>query len=159
MNDIETVVFHLKRLSWHVSFAESCTAGLAAATLVDVAGASSVFDASFVTYANEAKTRLVGVRSETLAAHGAVSEQTAYEMANGCALTAGAEIGVGISGIAGPDGGTAEKPVGTVCFGFRFPDGTRTFTAYFGNIGRTAVRQAAVRYVFAFLAEALASYT
>ena len=155
MNSIESVIAYLKKNEYHISFAESCTAGLAAARLVSTPGTSDVFDASFVTYANEATIRFVGVSPETLAAFGAVSEQTAGEMADGCAKTAEAEIGVGISGIAGPDGGTPEKPVGTVCFGFHTPRGTETVTRHFGNLGRDAVREASVAFVFEHLAEIL----
>lgn len=131
----------------HISFAESCTAGLAAARLVNVSGASSVFDASFVTYANEAKIKFVGVSPETLEKYGAVSESTAREMAKGCAKAADAEVGVGISGIAGPLGGTPEKPVGTVCFGFSTPSGTRGATAHFDG-DRESVRAQAVDFAF-----------
>ncbi len=142
----EALVALLREKGYHISFAESCTAGLLAATLVNVSGASDVFDAAFVTYANEAKMRLVGVKEETLAAYGAVSEQTAREMADGCAREAGAELGVGVSGLAGPGGGTPQKPVGTVCFGFHLPSGTVTDTAHFENNGREGIRQAAVAY-------------
>lgn len=131
----------------HISFAESCTAGLAAAKLVNVSGVSDVFDASFVTYANEAKIKFVSVSPETLAAYGAVSEQVAREMACGAAKAAGAQVGVGISGIAGPSGGTPEKPVGTVCFGFYTPSGLTSATAHFDG-DRTSVRAQAVDYAF-----------
>ncbi len=158
MTDTEKVVSLLKEKGYHISFAESCTAGLAAAELVGVSGASAVFDASFVTYANEAKMRFVSVSAATLKAYGAVSENTAKEMADGCAAASGAEIGVGISGIAGPDGGTAEKPVGTVCFGFHTPSGTEGITVHFGDLGRENVRRAAVRFVFEQLAKKLKAH-
>ena len=154
-NDQEKLVSLLKQKGLHISFAESCTAGLAAATLVEVSGASAVFDASFVTYANEAKIRYAHVSPETLGKYGAVSEQTAGEMASGAARAARADIGVGISGIAGPDGGTPEKPVGTVCFGFSILGKTETVTMRFGDLGRAGIRAAAVRFVFSHLAEAL----
>ena len=137
----------LSQKGLHISFAESCTAGLAAARLVNVSGVSDVFHASFVTYANEAKIKLVGVSPDTLAKHGAVSENTAREMAEGCAGAAGAEVGVGISGIAGPSGGTPEKPVGTVCFGFYTPHGTVSTTAHFDG-DRQSVRAQAVDFAF-----------
>ena len=98
------VVTELIRRGWHITFAESCTGGLAAGRLVDVPDASRVLDRAFVTYANDAKHELLGVRTETLDAYGAVSEQTAREMAAGAARAARAEIGVGITGIAGPGG-------------------------------------------------------
>lgn len=97
--------------------AESCTGGLLAARMINVPGASAVFKAGFVTYANEAKHKLIGVREETLSQFGAVSRETAEEMAAGAANAAEAEVAVAITGIAGPDGGTKEKPVGLVYIG------------------------------------------
>lgn len=143
----ELLVKALSEQKLHISFAESCTAGLAAARLVNVSGASGVFDASFVTYANEAKIKFVGVSPDTLEKYGAVSENTACEMAKGCAKAADAEVGVGISGIAGPLGGTPEKPVGTVCFGFSTPSGTTSATAHFDG-DRESVRAQAVDFAF-----------
>ena len=148
MKHTEEAVALLKEKGWHVSFAESCTAGLAAGALVSVPSASAVLDASFVTYANEAKIKYAHVSEATLAAHGAVSEETAKEMAVGVAHETGAEVGVGISGIAGPTGGSAEKPVGTVCFGFFINGSVSACTCHFGDIGRDEVRDAAVRFVF-----------
>ncbi len=145
----------LKEKGLHIAFAESCTGGLCAAGIVAVPDASSVLDASFVTYANEAKTALVGVDPDTLAAHGAVSEEVATEMAAGAAHAAGADIGVGISGIAGPTGGTPEKPVGTVCFGFSLCGRVTTVTRHFGELGRNAVRAAAVSFVYETLLDIL----
>lgn len=156
MTHAEKTVALLKEKGWHISFAESCTAGLAVGTLVDVPSASSVLDASFITYANEAKVRYAGVSESTLAAHGAVSEQTALEMAVGVAKEAGAEVGVGISGIAGPGGGTAEKPVGTVCFGFYINGKSSACTCHFGEeLSRREVRECAVRFVFRSLSALL----
>lgn len=97
--------------------AESCSGGLLAARMINVPGVSEVFKAGFITYANEAKQNLIGVREETLQQYGAVSSQTAEEMARGAARTAGADVAVSITGIAGPDGGTPEKPVGLVYIG------------------------------------------
>lgn len=97
-----------------VSFAESCTGGLAAKMVTDVSGASSVLSESYITYANSAKERILGVSHETLEKYGAVSENTAREMAEGVRKISGADIGIGITGIAGPEGGTPEKPVGLV---------------------------------------------
>lgn len=149
------LVESLSRRGWHITFAESCTAGLAAARLVDVPSASAVFDGSFVTYANEAKIKYLGVRAETIARVGVVSEEVALEMARGAADSYGAEIGVGISGIAGPSGGTTAKPVGTVCFGFAVGDETLSATCRFGGIGRENVRRASVDFVYRTLAEKL----
>ena len=100
-----------------VSTAESCTGGLIAKKITDVSGASAVFMGSCVTYANEAKIKLVGVSEDTLKAHGAVSEQTAIEMARGVREALGTDIGISTTGIAGPGGGSAEKPVGTIYVG------------------------------------------
>ena len=148
MNMEEKVVAALQQKGYHIAFAESCTAGLAAARLVNVASASTVLDVSFVTYANEAKMRYVGVSADSLSRYGAVSEQVAGEMAEGVAQAAGSTVGVGISGIAGPSGGSAEKPVGTVCFGFFVEGILHTCTQHFGNLGRQAVRAAAVDFVY-----------
>lgn len=144
----EALCARLRGLGWHISFAESCTGGLAAAALVDVSGASEVFDGSFVTYANSAKVRYLGVKETSIAAHGVVSEEVAGQMAEGCAAAYACEVGVGISGIAGPLGGTPDKPVGTVCFGFSVAGKTMTATCHFEGMGRLAVRESAVRYVY-----------
>ncbi len=101
-----------------IATAESCTGGMIAASLTDIAGSSAVFDRGFVTYSNRAKVELLGVSSETLLKHGAVSMNTAAEMAKGAVRRSGADISVSVTGIAGPDGGTAEKPVGLVYMAF-----------------------------------------
>ncbi|MCD8390638.1 MAG: CinA family protein [Firmicutes bacterium] len=100
-----------------VSTAESCTGGLLSAFLTSVSGASEVLNECIVTYSNEAKMRELGVKRETLDAFGAVSEQTAREMAAGICEKTGADVGISVTGIAGPTGGTAQKPVGTVYIG------------------------------------------
>lgn len=100
-----------------VTTAESCTGGLIAGTLVNVAGASEVLNEGYVTYSNEAKHRILGVKEETLERYGAVSPQTAEEMAAGAARAAGADVGLSSTGIAGPGGGTEDKPVGLVYVG------------------------------------------
>ena len=130
-----------------ISFAESCTGGMAAASIVDVADASKVLNASFVTYANEAKIKYANVSGETLDKYGAVSEQTAGEMAEGAAKANNADVAVGISGIAGPTGGTEDKPVGTVCFGYYVAGNLFTETVHFGNLGRNNVRRKSVEHV------------
>ena len=130
-----------------ISFAESCTGGMAAAAIVDVADASKVLNASFVTYANEAKIKYANVSGETLDKYGAVSEQTAGEMAEGAAKANNADVAVGISGIAGPTGGTEDKPVGTVCFGYYVAGKLFTETVHFGNLGRNNVRRKSVEHV------------
>ena len=105
-----------------ISCAESCTGGMFAAALTDVPGISAVFDRGIVTYSNKAKMEELGVKEETLAAHGAVSEETAMEMAEGIRRVSGSDIGISVTGIAGPGGGTPEKPVGLVYIGFVYGD-------------------------------------
>ena len=115
---LESVVVELlAERGWHVATAESCTAGWASGQIVNYPGASKVLEGGFVTYSNEAKMNLLGVKQETLEKFGAVSEQTAAEMASGAAKVLGTETAISITGIAGPGGGSPEKPVGTVCVG------------------------------------------
>lgn len=149
----EQVVKKLTDKKYHISFAESCTAGICCATLANVSGASSVLDMSFVTYANEAKISLLGVSAETIERFGVVSESVAGQMASGAAERANCSVGVGVTGVAGPSGGTAAKPVGMVCFGFFINSKVYTYTEQFGNIGRNQVRNASVRFVFEKLLE------
>lgn len=142
---------------YKMSCAESCTGGLLASSIVDVPAASQVLDMSFVTYANEAKVYLINVLQKTIDDYGVVSEEVAKEMAIGCAKKAYAQIGVGISGIAGPTGATPTKPIGMVCFGFYINGDIYTYTKQFGNIGRTEVRMASVNFVIDTLLELLKS--
>ena len=113
----ERLVALLAEKQLKISSAESCTGGLFAALITEVSGSSGVFDESIVTYSNEAKMRELGVRKATLDRVGAVSRETAYEMTRGICRRTGADIGVGITGIAGPTGGTDKKPIGTVYVG------------------------------------------
>lgn len=126
-----------------IATAESCTGGMVAAALTDVAGSSDVVDRGFVTYSNDAKQEMLGVRADTLATYGAVSEEVAREMAEGALRHAHAQLAVSITGIAGP-GGSEFKPEGRVCFGLA-GTGETTFveTVEFGALGRGAVREAA----------------
>ena len=142
---------------WGVSIAtaESCTGGMISAALTDVAGSSDVFDRGFVTYSNEAKMQMLGVRHETLQAHGAVSEDVAREMAEGALEHSTATLAVAVTGIAGP-GGSEFKPEGRVCFGLaRAGRETRVETVEFGAIGRAEVRRATVAHALALMAAAL----
>ncbi|MDB4353669.1 competence/damage-inducible protein A [Akkermansiaceae bacterium] len=123
----EVVVQMLAKVAMTVATAESCTGGLIANRITNVSGASAVFTHGFVTYSNAAKEQLIGVNSKTLEGHGAVSEEVAAEMALGAQRASGASFAVSVTGIAGPTGGTEEKPVGTVCFGIASPAGVETF--------------------------------
>ena len=155
MKTVEQIVKKLIDKKYHISFAESCTGGLACATLVSVADASKVLDVSFITYANDVKIQYLGVKSETIEAYGVVSEEVAKQMAEGVAVQAGSQIGVGITGVAGPGGGTEAKPVGMVCFGFFLNGKLYSDTCRFGEIGRNEVRNQSVEHVFERLSQLL----
>ncbi len=116
------IIDGLTKSGRHITFAESCTGGMLAQMLTAVSGASGCFDGSFVTYANEQKEKMIGVRHETLEKFGAVSYLIALEMSRGARLAVGADIGIGVTGIAGPGGGTPEKPVGLVYISINTPD-------------------------------------
>ncbi len=148
MNIEEQVVNKLIEKGFHISFAESCTGGLCCGTLVNVSNASKVLDMSVVTYANEAKVELIDVNTKTIEAYGVVSEEVAGEMCRGVAEKAHSEVGVGVTGVAGPTGGTDKKPVGMVCFGFYLNGDVKTYTMRFGNLGRNIVRTKSVEFVF-----------
>ena len=123
--------------------AESCTGGWAAQAVTAVAGSSDWFDRGFVTYSNDAKREMLGVGADTLARHGAVSEQTALEMAAGALARSRASVALAITGIAGPAGGSAAKPVGSVCFAWAAGSATRSETMLFPG-DREAVRRQSV---------------
>ena len=138
-----------------IATAESCTGGMVSAALTDVAGSSDVFDRGFVTYSNAAKQEMLGVSAETLAAHGAVSEEVAREMAEGVLSHSAADLAVSVTGIAGP-GGSEFKPEGRVCFGLAMRGHeTRVETVEFGARGRDKVRKAARDHALSLLAKAL----
>lgn len=138
-----------------IATAESCTGGMVAAALTDVAGSSDVFDRGFITYSNAAKMAMLGVRAKTLADHGAVSEEVAAEMAEGALAHSDALIAVSVTGIAGP-GGSEFKPEGRVCYGLaRKGRDTRVETVDFGALGRAKVRSAARDRALELLAEGL----
>lgn len=126
----ETIVSLLTERTQTVALAESCTGGTIANRITNVPGASAVFLAGLVTYSNEAKQKFLGVRAETLAAHGAVSEETAKEMADGARRQSGADYAISVTGIAGPGGGTPEKPVGTVWIGIASSSGVTTYRRF-----------------------------
>ena len=133
----------LARRGWTASTAESCTGGWVAKALTDVAGSSGWFGTGFVTYSNAAKRTLLSVRAETLERQGAVSEAVVTQMAEGARRLAEADVAVAISGIAGPGGGTDEKPVGTVWFAWAGPDGVTAEQCRFDG-DRDAVRRRSV---------------
>lgn len=150
----DTVVGAALRAGLTVTTAESCTGGMVSAALTDVAGSSAVFERGFVTYSNAAKTDMLGVRSATLEAHGAVSEEVAREMAQGARDAARADIAVSITGIAGP-GGSEFKPEGRVCFGLASAAGLQCETVEFGALGRAEVRAAARDHALRLLLHSL----
>lgn len=144
-------IFREKGLS--LALAESCTGGMIAETVTNVAGASDIFYGSAVTYVNSAKEHILGVARETLEKHGAVSSECAEEMACGARRVYGADVAMSVTGIAGPGGGSEAKPVGTVWFGLATKDGAETFRRRFDG-DRAAVRRQTVEEVLRRLAEA-----
>ncbi|GIX29657.1 MAG: hypothetical protein KatS3mg124_0129 [Porticoccaceae bacterium] len=140
----------LRARGWQVTAAESCTGGLIAATLTAVPGSSEWFGAAFVTYSNFHKTQILGVAPGLLEVHGAVSEPVVLAMARGALERSGAHLAVAASGIAGPSGGTPEKPVGTVWLAWAWDGGARAQRHQFAG-GRAAVRRQAVEAALAGL--------
>ncbi len=137
-----------------VATAESCTGGLIAGALTEIAGASPVVDRGFVTYSNEAKQKMLGVKAGTLARAGAVSRETALEMAEGALKKAGTDLAVAVTGIAGPGGGSAEKPVGLVYLAAVARTGkTLHLEMRYGDIGRQGIRLETVKAALAMLLE------
>jgi nicotinamide-nucleotide amidase len=131
--------------AWHIATAESCTGGLVAAALTAIAGSSNVVERGFVTYSNEAKSELLGVPPETIAAHGAISAETAAAMAEGAVARAPVDLAISVIGIAGPGGATPTKPVGLVLFGLARRDGTCRTERHVFPGDRSAVRRAALQ--------------
>ncbi|WP_213133417.1 nicotinamide-nucleotide amidase [Citrobacter sp. FP75] len=142
----EQVGLALKARGATMTTAESCTGGWVAKTITDIAGSSAWFERGFVTYSNEAKSQMIGVREETLAQHGAVSESVVVEMAIGALKAARADFAVSVSGIAGPDGGSEDKPVGTVWFAFASVNGEGITRRECFRGDRDAVRRQATAY-------------
>ena len=142
--------------NWTVSLAESCTGGLVSATLTELAGSSEWFERGYITYSNEAKTECLDVPAQFIESHGAVSEPVAKAMAEGARINSGSDVAISITGIAGPSGGTAEKPVGTVCFGWATENQTLTKTMHFDG-DRQAVRQQATEFALTELIALLRS--
>ncbi|MBY5619758.1 CinA family protein [Rhizobium leguminosarum] len=141
-----------------VSTAESCTGGLIAGALTEISGSSAVVDRGFVTYTNSAKIEMLGVQAETLSRFGAVSEETARQMVHGALFRSRAEIAVAVTGIAGPGGGSAEKPVGLVHLAAKSRAGTLIHRKMlYGDIGRSEVRLATIRTALEMVRSLLAA--
>ncbi|MGO8065973.1 CinA family protein [Rhizobium leguminosarum] len=141
-----------------VSTAESCTGGLIAGALTEISGSSAVVDRGFVTYTNTAKIEMLGVQAETLLRFGAVSEETARQMVHGALFRSRAEIAVAVTGIAGPGGGSAEKPVGLVHLAAKSRAGTLIHRKMlYGDIGRSEVRLATIRTALEMVRSLLAA--
>lgn len=153
----EEVVELLLEKGYSITCAESCTGGLLCAALVNVSGASEVLNRSLITYSNEAKMELLGVKEETLREFGAVSEQTAYEMAVGAADFAKAEVALSVTGIAGPGGGTPEKPVGLVYMGCSV-NGKVTVRRFVFSGDRLQVRTSSVKNALELAKECILKY-
>lgn len=135
----------LSALKWQMVSAESCTGGMIAARCTDLAGSSAWFDRGFVTYSNEAKTQMLGVLAELIAAQGAVSASVAHAMAIGAAYRSKSQVSVAVTGVAGPSGGSPEKPVGTVWFGWCV-NGVATTEVKLFQGDRSSIRQATVEH-------------
>lgn len=140
----ERVLDACRRASLRVATAESCTGGMVAVALTDIAGSADVVERGFVTYSNAAKTELIGVPADLIAQHGAVSEPVARAMAEGAIAHSRADLAVGITGIAGPGGGTADKPVGLVHFATARRGGATLAEHRIFEGDRSAVRRASV---------------
>jgi len=148
----QSVLDACRERGWHVATVESCTGGLVAGALTALAGSSDVVERGFVTYSNAAKSELLGVPPETIAAHGAVSSETTAAMAQGAVARAPVDLAISVTGLAGPGGGSAAKPVGLVIFGLARRNGpSRTERRVFDG-DRSAVRQAAVHTALSLLA-------
>lgn len=150
----EKVVGLLTEKGLTIATAESCTGGAVASTLVNVAGASGVFNEGFITYSNDAKHKRLGVRVRTLKEYGAVSNATAFEMAKGVCEITGADVGISVTGIAGPTGGTDEKPIGLVYIGCCVKRKTKVVENHFSG-NRSEIREQSVQTALKLLVECL----
>lgn len=146
LSSAEKIIRDFSAAGLMVSIAESCTGGLIAGSLTEISGSSAVVDRGFVTYTNTAKMEMLGVQEETLKHFGAVSEETARQMVHGALFRSRADIAVAVTGIAGPGGGSAEKPVGLVHLAAKSRSGQLMHRKMlYGDIGRTEVRLATIR--------------
>jgi nicotinamide-nucleotide amidase len=155
VNPVSELSARLLDKGWMLATAESCTGGMIAAACTDLSGSSNWFERGFVTYSNEAKIEMLGVDPALIAAHGAVSEVVARAMAFGAVRHSHAQVSVAVTGVAGPTGGSREKPVGTVWFGFMVDGALSSETKRFDG-DRAAVRAATVQYAFERLLQLLA---
>lgn len=151
---VEHLADQLQARKLYLTCAESCTGGLIAAACTELSGSSNWFERGFVTYSNAAKTELLGVDAALIAQHGAVSEAVARAMAQGALAHAHAQVAVAVTGVAGPTGGSVDKPVGMVCFGFALPERVLTETKLFAG-DRATVRAASVRHALQRLTDLL----
>lgn len=154
----ERILSEARKRGLRIVSAESCTGGLVAACLTSIAGSSDVFERGFVTYSNEAKTELLGVRCDLIGGYGAVSVEVAEAMAKGALKHSAADIAISITGIAGPGGGSAQKPVGTICFGIATPGHVQTERKVFTDNGRTSIRTDALEEALSLLAQAVSGF-
>ncbi len=149
---VERLAAQLQQRQWMLATAESCTGGLIAGACTDLSGSSNWFERGYVSYSNTAKTELLGVEASLIKKHGAVSEETAQAMAAGAVARSRAQVAVAVTGVAGPTGGTPDKPVGLVWFGFALPGSVRTEQMNFPG-DRAAVRAATVQHALRRLVE------
>ncbi len=159
LDTVKTLAEILKSKDWKMAAAESCTGGLVCAAITELAGSSDWFERGYITYSNEAKSECLGVSADLIESHGAVSEAVARAMAEGAQLNSGSNAAISITGIAGPSGGSTEKPVGTVCFGWVIQNDAGenrilTKTMHFDG-DRQAVREQACDYALSELAKLL----
>jgi nicotinamide-nucleotide amidase len=156
MADAGQVLAAARAKGWRIATAESCTGGLIAGELTEIAGSSDVVECGYVTYSNKAKQDMLGVTATSLESFGAVSEEVARDMALGALRASGVDIAVSVTGIAGP-GGSEFKPEGMVCFGVATAQGVETETVQFGALGRSKVRQATVGHALDLLLKRILS--
>jgi nicotinamide-nucleotide amidase len=157
IEDAVATLAHLRARKLMCATAESCTGGLIAGLLTAVPGSSDVVERGFVTYSNRAKTEMLGVPEATIAAYGAVSRETAEAMARGALARSGAQVSVAVTGVAGPGGGSLEKPVGLVFIAAAGAGGVTVAEKRFGPVSRDAIREATVIAALAMLRNAAGS--
>ncbi|WP_174801022.1 CinA family protein [Martelella limonii] len=146
------LIEHCKEAGMMIATAESCTGGMVVAALTDIAGSSAVVDRGYITYSNQAKVEMLGVTAQTLETYGAVSRETALQMSAGALLRSGADLAIAVTGIAGPTGGTPEKPIGLVHLAARDRRGRlHHIESRYGDIGRQGIRLATVQTALGML--------